>query len=134
MTTKLDRLAHMSGKEVSYRLNEALRVQIDRFRFWLNLDLESDDEFDELLNTYKGSFQSYLESIALQRFYASLIPQNRDHTIDALLQIPEAVAQISQEAEHLLEHRVNLLGYPCVGLGQEIDWHRDPVSGYRWPR
>ena len=74
MKTKLDRLAHMSGKEVSHRLNEALRVQTDRFRYWLNLDLDRDDEFDELLNTYKGSFKSYLESIALQRFYASLLP------------------------------------------------------------
>ena len=118
MKTKLDRLAHMSGKEVSHRLNEALRVQTDRFRYWLNLDLDRDDEFDELLNTYKGSFKSYLESIALQRFYASLVPQNRDHTIDVLLQIPSAVARISEEAEQLLEHRVNLLGYTCVGLGQ----------------
>ena len=134
MKTKLDRLAHMSGKEVSYRLNEALRVQTDRFRYWLNLDLERDDEFDELLKTYQGSFKSYLESIALQRFYASLTPQNRDHTIDVLLQIPSAVARISEEAEQLLEHRVNLLGYTCVGLGQEIDWHRDPVTGYRWPK
>src|SRR6185436_7726754 len=99
MKTKLDRLAHMSGKEVSYRLHEALRVQIDRFRYWLNLDLEVDDEFDELLNTYQGSFKSYLESTALQRFYASLIPQNRDHTIDVLLQMPSAVARVTEEAE-----------------------------------
>src|SRR5262245_56316504 len=96
MKSKLDRLVHMSGKEVSYRLHEALHVRIDRVRYRLRLDLERDDEFDELLKTYKGSFKSYLESIALQRFYASLIPQNRDQTIDALMQIPATVAQISQ--------------------------------------
>jgi hypothetical protein len=38
------------------------------------------------------------------------------------------------EADHVLAHRVDLLGSGLVELGAEIEWHRDFKSGCSWPR
>lgn len=46
----------------------------------------------------------------------------------------EAAERIRVEAETILDHRVDLLGSGPVWLGDEIDWHRDFKSGYRWER
>lgn len=47
---------------------------------------------------------------------------------------PEAPAQIVGEAERILRHEVDLLGSGPVLLGADIDWHKDLMSGHRWPR
>ena len=45
-----------------------------------------------------------------------------------------AAKRLRAEADDVLEHRLDLLGSGPVSLGQEIDWHHDFKSGYRWPR
>ena len=45
-----------------------------------------------------------------------------------------AAKRLRAEADDLLAHRFDLLGSGLVALGDEIDWHRDFKSGYRWPR
>jgi hypothetical protein len=45
-----------------------------------------------------------------------------------------AATRLRAEADDLLAHRFDLLGSGPVALGEEIDWHRDFKSGYRWPR
>jgi hypothetical protein len=45
-----------------------------------------------------------------------------------------AAKRLRAEADDVLEHRLDLLGSGLVSLGEEIDWHRDFKSGYRWPR
>ncbi len=47
---------------------------------------------------------------------------------------PAAPAQIVAEAERILRHEVDLLGSGPVALGADIDWHKDFMSGHRWPR
>lgn len=42
--------------------------------------------------------------------------------------------RVIAEAEAVLRHEFELLGSGVVGLGDDIDWHRDFKSGYRWPR
>jgi hypothetical protein len=48
--------------------------------------------------------------------------------------LAHAASQLREEADHVFSHRVDLLGSGLVGLGSEIDWHRDFKSGYRWPQ
>ena len=43
-----------------------------------------------------------------------------------------AARQLRDEADAILEHRVDYLGSGTVELGPAIDWHRDFKSGYRW--
>jgi hypothetical protein len=45
-----------------------------------------------------------------------------------------AATRLRTEADDLLAHRFDLLGSGPVRLGEEIDWHRDFKSDYRWPR
>ncbi len=36
-------------------------------------------------------------------------------------------------ADRVCNHEVDLLGSGIIALGNAIDWHRDAVSGFRWP-
>lgn len=45
---------------------------------------------------------------------------------------PGSVQRLRALADEALRHEVDLLG-ARVSLGAEIDWHRDYVSGFRWP-
>ncbi|MBA3736315.1 MAG: alginate lyase family protein [Actinobacteria bacterium] len=44
-----------------------------------------------------------------------------------------AATRLRAVADDVLAHRFDLLGSGPVSLGEEIDWHRDFKSGYRWP-
>ena len=45
---------------------------------------------------------------------------------------PDSIEHAHSEAEAILAHRVTLFGR-VHDLGEQIDWHRDPCSGIRWP-
>jgi hypothetical protein len=45
--------------------------------------------------------------------------------------VPEAV--IIERADRILDGRIDLLGYRNVFVGEDIDWHRDPISLKRAP-
>ena len=133
MFEKLKKLRAMKADEIGYRLREQYRREIDRMRFRSGIHLSSDREFDALLQRYGLSLKNYLHYGPGSRFYLST--QNHDILPDLINQsCPEWLERSVAAAEHLCEHRVNLLGYPDLALGSEINWHRDPVSGYVWPR
>src|SRR5690242_15545433 len=48
--------------------------------------------------------------------------------------LPETTEQIIKQADQILAHRFDLLGYESVDYGREIDWHRDAVHGQIAPR
>jgi uncharacterized heparinase superfamily protein len=66
---------------------------------------------------------------------ASLRPPTID--VPAIGSLPaelhDAAAALCDEAEAILAHQMDYLGSGRVGLGDEIDWHLDFKSGYRWP-
>lgn len=80
----------------------------------------------------------------LRSTYAAVVAHSRARTRVSLFQLelprvkqlpPElvpAAERIRIEADHILAHRVDLLGSGIVDLGPDIDWHRDFKSGYRW--
>jgi hypothetical protein len=45
-----------------------------------------------------------------------------------------AAERIRREANHVLDHCVDILGSGLTALGEQIDWLLDFRSGYRWPR
>lgn len=47
--------------------------------------------------------------------------------------VPGFAAAIRASAEKALRHEIDLLGSGPVALGEKIDWHRDFVTGDRWP-
>lgn len=48
--------------------------------------------------------------------------------------LPDAAEQIVRQADKVLRHRFDLLGYESVDYGEKIDWHRDAVHGKTAPR
>jgi hypothetical protein len=133
MFNKLKKLRLMKGEEVLYRLREKYRRETDRVRFHLTLGVNSDREFDTLLRNYGFSVKNYLQYGPALRFYVST--QNRDSVSDLVQEdCREWFERTVADAEYITEHRINLLGYPDIALGTEIDWNRDPVTGYVWPK
>jgi len=49
-------------------------------------------------------------------------------------QFGNKVGTVIQDAETICRHEFDLLGSGTSYLGHPIDWHVDPVSGYRWPK
>src|SRR6185436_8338272 len=130
---KLTRLRQMSNAELAHRVRERFRRNADRMRFRANLGLDDDPELDGLIQRHGSSLKSYFQHGPARRFYAST--QSREGVANLTLQrYPEWLDRAIQEAGALCEHRVNLLAYRDVSLGAHIDWHRDPISGFQWPR
>ncbi len=45
---------------------------------------------------------------------------------------PESVRQTIEEADDILAGRIQVFEHKC-DVGRPVDWHRDPLSGTRWP-
>jgi hypothetical protein len=133
MLRKVKKLRTMPAEELWYRLREKYRLETDRLRFRFGIGLEQDREFEALLARYGSSCKNYLHYGPARRFYLST--HNRADTASFIAEtFPEWIDQAIYDAEQLCEHHINLLGYPDLRLGREIDWHRDPVTGYEWSR
>lgn len=133
MFNKLKKLRLMKADEILYRFRERYRREVDRVKFHSHIGVNSDKEFESLLQNYGLSLKNYLQYGPASRFYTST--QNRDSMIDLVEQrFPEWLERTLADAEYISEHRINLLGYPDIALGDEINWNRDPVTGHVWPR
>jgi hypothetical protein len=113
----------MSPREIAHRIREQLRREADRRQF------RRPAEADDLEFIHKA----YFRSGPVRRFYSSL--DDREACIDFLLgRCPHWMTRTLDEANALVEHRIDLLAFQDLYLGPAINWHRDPVSGFQWPR
>jgi hypothetical protein len=127
---KLTKMRQMTADELKHRLRERVRREADRLRFHLNVS--HDREFAALIERH-GSLKSYLVHGPAKRFYASA--QDREGMCAFIEQhFPEWLDGTIEQAGRLCEHRVDVFGHTNIALGGDIDWHRDPVSGYHWPK
>ena len=109
------------------------RRNADRLRFRSPHQLDDDPELDELISRHGSSVKTYFMHGPAGRFYEST--HDRDGMIRCFSsQFPEWLDRAMQQAAAMREHRVDLLAFPDVRLGDNIDWHRDPISGFQWPR
>jgi hypothetical protein len=49
-------------------------------------------------------------------------------------QFAAKVQRVIEDADAICRHEFDLLGSGKAHVGNPIDWHVDPVSGYRWPK
>jgi Heparinase II/III N-terminus/Heparinase II/III-like protein len=122
----------MSASEIGHRLREQFRRHGDRLRFQPAFRVDDDPELDDLIRRNDSSLKTYIQEPA-RRFYAST-QVRRDIANYFSLHHPEWFNRTIQQAAALCDHRVNLLAYHNVQIGANIDWHRDPISGFQWPR
>src|SRR5215510_8515596 len=133
MFNRLQRLRKMKADEVWYRLREVCRRETDRLRYCSGIGLQEDGELNTILEPHGSSCKSYLQCGLAQRFYPST--RNRENVSTLFHQsFPHWLESAIAEANRLCEHRINLFGYSDIHLGSNINWHRDPVNGYEWPR
>src|SRR6185369_8065999 len=123
--SKLSRLATMDAREIVYRVHEKFRSEAERLRHYTGVGVASAYEVPD-------DFKSYLVQKAEPHFYfrAAGSEQRLDfirHTF------PKWIEQAVEEADRICQHKVQLLGFGEVELGEVIDWHRDPLTRNTWP-
>src|SRR5262249_37460013 len=132
MIERLKLLRRMSSSEIAHRMRERFRRERDKLQFRAKLYVHVDRELDELIRRNGSSLKSYMRGTA-RRFYASI--QDRKSAAHYFnVQHLDWFGRAIQDANVLCEHRVNLLAYRNIHLGAYIDWHRDPVNRFDWPR
>ena len=133
MIEQVKKIAGMSATEIAHRLREHFRRRVDKRRYRPQIPFDDDPELDELIHRHGCSLKSYFLHGPAHRFYTST--QDREGITNFVGQhYPEWLYLTAERARILCEHRVNLFAYPDVPLGPNIDWHRDPMSGFQWPR
>src|SRR6185369_15445007 len=133
MLRKVRRLRVMPAEELWYRLREKYRLETDRIRFQSGIGVGRDREFEALLARYGASCKNYLHYGPARRFYLST-HSREDIAAFVAETFPGWIDQAVYDAEQLCEHRINLLGFPDLRLGRDINWHRDPVTGHAFAR
>ncbi len=114
-----DHVAGMDRTELRCRLRQELAKRQDRLLFLLRFDFARQVRRAGVAG--KGNF-----------FFG---PGAVDARLDLLRQrLPEQVKRIVQQADKVLLHRFDLLGYTDLAYGRPIDWHLDLVHGKRAPR
>src|SRR6185369_5844375 len=126
--SKLNRLVKMDTRELVYRVQEKFRSEAERLRCYVGVD--GSPAVDVLDN-----FKSYLVQKAEPHFYFRAAGSERERRWDFIRRtVPMWIEQAVEDAERICRHKVQLLGFGEVDLGEAIDWHRDPLTGKSWPR
>ncbi len=136
------RVKAMTGREISSRFREKLRVELDRLSILIGMNsgcgslpraLEPEPISGTDTSAGHFSFLDYLRGGPARRFYFEADSQTQ---IRSLLeqQAPEWIKAATLEADRLCRHEVSILGYGVLHLGRDIDWHRDPLTGHSWER
>ena len=113
------RISRMSFAEVSHRLREKGRTELEREGLYRPPQLPAGQSFKSCLAQRAGSFYRGTQ-LSVRDFAERNFPQ----WIDAAV----------REGNQLGRHRVELLNMGQVKLGRPINWHRDPYSGKGWER
>ncbi len=103
-------------------LGDRLRQKLSQYGDWFRLRTGQDFAAHELTGPdVQGSF-----------FFQ---PQEIRDRVDLLRErVPEQVTNILRRADHIVQHRFDLLGYHDLAYGSPIDWHSDKVHKKRAPR
>ena len=122
--TKLNKLVTMDAREIAYRVQEKFRSEAERLRHYAGVDVALPEVLD--------NFKSYLVQNA-DNFYFQATGSERERRLDVIRRtFPQWIDQAVEDAERICQHKVQLLGFGEVQLGQVIDWHRDPLTGRWW--
>jgi hypothetical protein len=118
-------------KQLADRLS---RMDRDELRFRARQEFSKRQ--DHLVNLLRFDFsRNSLRSDAVQRGNFFFGPEDVSGRLDLLRQrLPEQATRIIQQADKIIEHRFDLLGYSGLAYDAPIDWHLDSVHGRRAPR
>lgn len=114
-----NRLARMERAELRLRARQELAKREDALRSLLHFDFTKNVQRPGSMT--RGSF-----------FFG---PADVSARLDLLrLRLPGRVEHILEQAEKIMQHRFDLLGYSGLAYGWPIDWHLDLVHAKQAPR
>ena len=122
----------MSRAEVRHRTAVEIRRRLGWLP-WMAAAADRDDPWVERFaadSTLRAGLGPALSRQLATHLYG---PEWSPARLAASLRAAGAAERIIAEAVELRAHRVRLLGYGVRELGLRIDWHRDPITGFRWP-
>jgi len=118
-------------RQLSDRVSQMDRAEL-RFRVRQELAKRQDGLLSRLGFDFAGTLQRSGAAKSGNFFFA---PEDVPARLDLLRQrLPGQPESIIQQAEKLVRHRFDLLGYPDLDYGPTIDWHLDFIHGKRAPR
>src|SRR5215213_6394090 len=134
-TTKIKKLKGLKMDEISVRVAQRVAILSERSGWSRHVNLPSDEQLLGLLSARWTSTSALLEHLSTRsepRFFASF--DAKEQTLSELRRRwPEAEEEILSAANSLSEGTFNVLGLRELKLGQNIDWHLEPLSGKRTP-
>jgi hypothetical protein len=93
----------------------------------------SDLGLDQILNhRNRRAAEENIGKLLGMRFFVDVQDDNLWTSYST--QFGDKIQTVIEDAEALCRHEFRLLGSEVCQMGERIDWHGDPVSGYRWPR
>lgn len=148
MLAELKRLRRMDAPEIGWRLREKLLAGMERAAVRVGAADESDAAFLRCLRDPRRNGSSngagaaarepaldFLRRSMAPRFHLPTDPGERAGLAGTFRRrFAGRLPEIEAEAGRLCAHRIELLGHGELDCGEEIDWHRDPVTGRVWER
>jgi hypothetical protein len=110
--------------------------KMDRAELRFRVRQEIDKRQDGLLSFLAYDFsRNARRSSAAQRGKFFFGPESANACVELLRQrLPERAERIVHQANQIVQHRFDLLGYRDLDYGNPIDWHLDLVHGKRAPK
>jgi hypothetical protein len=134
-TTKIKKLKGLKMDEISVRVAQRVAILSERSGWSRHVNLPSDEQLLGLLQERWTSTSALIEHLRTRsepRFFASF--DTKEQTISEFRRRwPEAEEEIAGAANGLAEGTFNLLGLRDLKLGENIDWHLEPLSRKRTP-
>jgi hypothetical protein len=130
---KLNRLAQMSRKEIRHRLAATARRRLGWLPPLAGAAHRDDGWVARILGdaSSRAGVPAYLARVLATRVYG--VDWAPARLAEGLTRAG-AADRLVREADEICAHRLRVLGYGVCDAGPGVDWHRDPVTGARWPR
>lgn len=140
MTVRLAKFKKIRGRsfgELFSRSGQAVSAYSETIG--LGPHLPTDDEFKRLVDASQfGRSPIIAESLwqkfynnADQRFFRSFVGISAENLRTILRE--DTCRYFTDKAELIIAGRFDLLGYKNLYVGTEVDWHLEPISGFRSP-
>jgi hypothetical protein len=119
----LNRLASMSFWEVNYRIKQKLIANLEKLKY-------SKPSFVGDSNNHPELFPQFINGMEVNFFFNN---NDRENLIKEYKRLfPENYNNTCKAADELLAHNFSIFNRKFY-LGEDIDWHKDPLTEKRWP-
>ena len=119
LSRTLQKLRKMSAGEIRTRIRDSLRRRQERRQYRQGgrpAEIPAENLLHDAVGLVPGTHPEEIDQFERD------FPQNHKQLAD----------RAAARAENVLSGQWPLLGHP-VDLREDVDWHRDPRSGHRWP-